>query len=88
MDQKIGEVRQGLEAELSIPSKSLSLMNLKMSEGDKIVCPGLLDDSKTLKDYGILADQKVGMELRINYYEEPKAAGGGGAAGSSSTHHG
>lgn len=84
VDQKIAEVRGGLESELSIPSKSLSLMNLKFSDGDKVLCAGMLDDAKSLKDYGVSADGKVGVELRINYYEDPKGGQAGGAVGSSS----
>jgi hypothetical protein len=31
---------------------------------------GLLDEGKSLADYGVKAQTKIGIQLRINYYEE------------------
>ncbi|CAD7926380.1 unnamed protein product [Amoebophrya sp. A25] len=72
LDQTIGEIRESLERELAIPNKSLSMMQLTGLEGGRIVS-GTLQDGMSLRQYGILAGNQVGIELRINYYETTPA---------------
>eukprot|EP00397_Hematodinium_sp_SG-2012_P018825 GEMP01019305.1.p1 GENE.GEMP01019305.1~~GEMP01019305.1.p1 ORF type:complete len:625 (+),score=164.19 GEMP01019305.1:67-1941(+) len=63
---KIKDVRIILEQELSIPEGSLFLMN--MTGAAEV--SGILDTEKRFFEFGIADGYKVGMELRINYYQE------------------
>ena len=58
----------GLESELSIPAHSLTLMNL--TGEDRPAMDGVLNETQTLADMGVGAGAKVGIELRINYYQD------------------
>jgi len=69
VDQKIALVRQGLEGELSIPDNSLCLMNLTGA----VEVRDMLPDDKSLRELGVRAGDRVGIELRINYYQEQPA---------------
>mmetsp|Transcript_64017 Transcript_64017/g.152666 ORF Transcript_64017/g.152666 Transcript_64017/m.152666 type:complete len:757 (+) Transcript_64017:61-2331(+) len=62
----IGEIRAELENELSIPENSLYLMNMTGAVEKNDVLP----DDKTLADLGVKGGDKLGIELRINYYQE------------------
>lgn len=64
----IKEIRRLLEGELSIPEETLFLMNLTGAAGG---VSGMLDVNKTLASYGVQKGQKIGIELRINYYRDP-----------------
>ena len=69
IDRPVGKIRGDLEAELSIPDKSLYLMNLSGAVEFKQVLP----DDKTLRDLGLKPGDRAGIELRINYYQEQPA---------------
>ncbi|CAE7204750.1 IQUB [Symbiodinium microadriaticum] len=69
IDRPVGKIRGDLEAELSIPDKSLYLMNLSGAVEFKQVLP----DEKTLRDLGLKPGDRAGIELRINYYQEQPA---------------
>lgn len=62
----IGKIRSDLETELSIPEKSLFVMNLS----GPVEVRNVLPDDKTLAELGLKGGDKAGMELRINYYQE------------------
>lgn len=62
----IKAIRGNLEEELSIPEGSLFLRNMT---GDVEVAD-MLDLDKTLQGYGVQKGMKIGIELRINYYQE------------------
>jgi len=62
----IGQIGQNLEQELSIPNGSLFLMNMTGA----MEVPGILELNKTLFEYGVGKGSKIGIELRINYYQE------------------
>mmetsp|Transcript_66368 Transcript_66368/g.154221 ORF Transcript_66368/g.154221 Transcript_66368/m.154221 type:complete len:555 (+) Transcript_66368:68-1732(+) len=66
---KIEQIRSELENELSIPENSLLLLNLTGAVEHKDVLP----NEKCLYDFGIQPNDKVGIELRINYYQEQPA---------------
>jgi hypothetical protein len=65
----IKRIRQDLETELSIPENSLFLMNMSGSMEHRDVLP----DEKALYDFGLKPDDRIGIELRINYYQEQAA---------------
>jgi len=65
----IAEIRKELEAELSIPEDSLFLMN--MTGAAEVA--GNLDPAKRLYEFGLNPTDKIGVELRINYYQEQPA---------------
>mmetsp|Transcript_13719 Transcript_13719/g.39143 ORF Transcript_13719/g.39143 Transcript_13719/m.39143 type:complete len:542 (-) Transcript_13719:104-1729(-) len=65
----IRQIRADLENELSIPENSLFLMNLSGAAEFRDVLP----DDKTLFDFGLKPNDRVGVELRINYYQEQPA---------------
>ncbi|CAK9040888.1 unnamed protein product [Durusdinium trenchii] len=65
----VGQIRAELEHELSIPDKSLFLMNLSGAAEFKQVLP----DEKSLRDLGLKPGDRAGIELRINYYQEQVA---------------
>merc|ERR1712118_39903 len=65
----IKRIRQDLETELSIPENSLFLMNMSGSMEHR----GVLPDEKALYDFGLKPDDRIGIELRINYYQEQAA---------------
>jgi len=64
--RSIGEIRTDLETELSIPDGSLYLMNMSGAAERRDVLP----DNSTLQDLGVKTGDKIGIELRINYYQE------------------
>jgi len=65
----IGRIRTDLENELSIPENSLFLMNMSGSVEVRDVLP----DEKALHDFGLKPGDRIGIELRINYYQEQPA---------------
>jgi hypothetical protein len=65
----VSHLRAQLENELSVPEGSLLLMNLSGAVEFREVLP----DTKTLADFGIKPGDRVGIELRINYYQEQLA---------------
>jgi len=65
----VAQLRGNLENELSIPEGSLLLMNLSGAVEFREVLP----DAKALHEFGIKAGDRVGVELRINYYQEQPA---------------
>lgn len=69
VDRMVGQIRAELEHELSIPDKSLFLMNLSGAAEFKQVLP----DEKSLRDLGLKPGDRAGIELRINYYQEQVA---------------
>ncbi|CAL1165088.1 unnamed protein product [Cladocopium goreaui] len=69
IDRLVGQIRADLEHELSIPDKSLFLMNLSGAAEFKQVLP----DEKSLRDLGLKPGDRAGIELRINYYQEQAA---------------
>jgi len=69
VQMSLAQVRQELENELSIPERSLFLMN--MTGAAEVT--GMLDMDKRLFEYGLNANDKVAIELRINYYQEQAA---------------
>eukprot|EP00438_Fugacium_kawagutii_P035228 Skav227187 [mRNA] locus=scaffold2048:68037:102381:+ [translate_table: standard] len=69
IDRLVGQIRADLEHELSIPDKSLFLMNLSGAAEFKQVLP----DDKSLRDLGLKPGDRGGIELRINYYQEQAA---------------
>jgi len=69
IDRLVGQIRTDLEHELSIPEKSLFLMNLSGAAEFKQVLP----DDKSLRELGLKPGDRAGIELRINYYQEQAA---------------
>lgn len=69
VNSKISLIRMDLESELSIPEQSLFLMNMSGAVEVRDVLP----DDKTLRELGLRSGDKVGIELRINYYQEQPA---------------
>ncbi|CAJ1346388.1 unnamed protein product [Effrenium voratum] len=69
VDRLVGQIRSDLEHELSIPDKSLFLMNLSGAAELKQVLP----DERSLRDLGLKPGDRAGIELRINYYQEQPA---------------
>mmetsp|Transcript_78594 Transcript_78594/g.143167 ORF Transcript_78594/g.143167 Transcript_78594/m.143167 type:complete len:543 (-) Transcript_78594:144-1772(-) len=65
----IGRIRADLENELSIPENSLFLMNMSGAAEVRDVLP----DEKGLHEFGLKAGDRIGIELRINYYQEQPA---------------
>jgi hypothetical protein len=65
----IAEIRQNLETELSIPENSLFLMNMSGAAEARDVLP----DEKSLHAFGLKNGDRIGIELRINYYQETAA---------------
>jgi len=65
----VKRIRQDLETELSIPENSLFLMNMSGGAEHRDVLP----DEQTLHDFGLKAGDRIGLELRINYYQEQAA---------------
>jgi hypothetical protein len=65
----VAQMRANLENELSIPEGSPLLMNLSGAVEFREVLP----DAKTLRELGIKPGDRVGIELRINYYQEQPA---------------
>lgn len=65
----VGEIRAELENELSIPENSLYLMNMTGA----VDAQGVLPDEKKLSEFGLRPGDRVGIELRINYYQEQPA---------------
>jgi len=63
---KIKDIRKMLEKELTIPEGSLSLMNMTGAA----VVPGNVDVETRLFQFNIKDGDTIGLELRINYYEE------------------
>jgi len=66
---QLSTVRAELENELSIPENSLFLMNMTGA----VEVSGMLETEKYLYEYGLSASDKIGIELRINYYQEQAA---------------
>merc|ERR1719161_2855772 len=66
---QLSTVRAELENELSIPENSLFLMNMTGA----VEVSGMLETEKCLYEYGLSASDKIGIELRINYYQEQAA---------------
>jgi hypothetical protein len=66
---QLAAVRAELESELSIPENSLFLMNMTGA----VEVSGMLETEKYLYEYGLSASDKIGIELRINYYQEQAA---------------
>lgn len=62
----IGKIRMELEQELSIPENSLFLMNMTGA----CEATDVLDDERALCEFGVNAGDKIGVELRINYFQE------------------
>jgi len=62
----IGRIRQDLETELSVPANSLFLMNMSGAVEHRDVLP----DGQTLCSLGLKGGERIGVELRINYYQE------------------
>mmetsp|Transcript_91487 Transcript_91487/g.191239 ORF Transcript_91487/g.191239 Transcript_91487/m.191239 type:complete len:660 (-) Transcript_91487:228-2207(-) len=69
LGKTIAQIRADLEGELSIPEGSLFLMNMSGAAEVKEVLPS----EQRLCDFGLKADDKIGIELRINYYQEQPA---------------
>lgn len=69
VNKKIQFIREGLEGELSIPGNSLCLMNLTGA----VEVRSTLQDEMTLGLLGVKPGDRVGIELRINYYQEQPA---------------
>jgi len=69
VSKTVGQIRRELELELSIPENSLYMMNLSGAAEVRDVLP----DDKTLNQMGVKATDKIGIELRINYYQEQPA---------------
>lgn len=65
----IATIRMDLETELSIPENSLSMMNMSGA----IEVPGELPNGKALFELGLKPGDRIGVELRINYYSEQPA---------------
>jgi hypothetical protein len=65
----IAAIRMGLETELSIPENSLFLMNMSGAAE----CRDVLPDEKPLHAFGLKSGDRIGIELRINYYQEQAA---------------
>merc|ERR1711904_462322 len=66
---QLSTIRTELENELSIPENSLFLMNMTGA----VEVSGMLETEKYLYEYGLSASDKIGIELRINYYQEQAA---------------
>jgi len=66
---KVGQIRSELENELSIPENSLFLMNLTGAAEHRDVLP----DERALFEFGLRPNDRAGIELRINYYQEQPA---------------
>jgi hypothetical protein len=69
LSSTIGKIRQELENELSIPENSLYLMNMTGAAEAREVLP----DDRTLASFGLKSGDRIGIELRINYYQEQPA---------------
>jgi len=65
----VGAIRADLENELSIPENSLSMMNMTGA----VEVQETLPDDKSLSALGLKPGDRVGIELRINYYQEQLA---------------
>jgi len=63
---RISQLRVELENELSVPDRALFLMNLTGAAEHRDVLP----DDVTLYDLGLRPNDRAGIELRINYYQE------------------
>lgn len=66
---RIAQIRADLENELSIPENSLMLMN--MTQAAEVA--GALPEEKSLRELGVKPGDRIGIELRINYYQEQPA---------------
>ncbi|CEM27838.1 unnamed protein product [Vitrella brassicaformis CCMP3155] len=66
VERTLIEIRGELEAELSLPEGTLFLMNMSGA----VAADGLLDLSRSLGGYQLKAGDRVGIELRLNFYEE------------------
>merc|ERR1712224_950678 len=62
-------IRQDLETELCIPENSLHLMNMTGAA----VVHDALPDEQSLQSFGLKPGERIGIELRINYYEQQEA---------------
>jgi len=69
LGQTIRRIRTELETELSIPENSLFLMNMSGSVEHRDILP----DDQALHDFGLKHGDRIGIELRINYYQEQVA---------------
>lgn len=69
INRTIARIRADLEGELSVPENTLFLMNLSGTVEIRDVLP----DAKSLLELGIRPGDRVGIELRINYYQEQPA---------------
>jgi len=71
IDQSVAQIRDYLEKELAIPSRSLVLMHLTGLDSGTV--EGTLQDGMTLRQYGVKPGGQIGIELKINYYDAPAA---------------
>jgi hypothetical protein len=62
----VRNMRSELETELSIPENSLFLMNMTGSAE----CRDMLPDDQAMHEFGLKPGDRIGIELRINYYQE------------------
>lgn len=65
----VKQIREDLEGELSIPDNSLFLMNMSGAAA----VSGVLPEEKSLEAFCIVPGDRIGIELRINYYQEQDA---------------
>lgn len=68
VSKRVAEMRADLENELSIPEDSLRLTNMTGA----VELTGVLPD-KALSEFGLKSGDAIGIELRINYYQEQPA---------------